>query len=194
MSPAHGLLLGMIALLWLCVLRFFRLRNWRAAGLAGVATALMLVALLLPWPLAGLIQATLWTVVLLIFFTKSEWVEVISEAEYRYLEDYVGVLHQIRRLKPLEMDPATYLFRFQQCIRMLEALEVPREWRQIHNATVKELHGRATRMVLLAKPSPEEKLVLDARWSEVEASFEHLVRTRAGFWTGWPMVSRQTRT
>jgi hypothetical protein len=150
---------------------------------------MILAGSLLPWPLGGLIQAGVWTIVLLIFFTRSEWVGVLSPGEYKFLEEYTGTLHEIRILKARvrDADPDEYLARFQQAVRTLERLDAPREWRRVHAAALDELRRRATRMALLAMPTAEEARIAAARWLEVEKDFNQLVRARAGFWTGWPL-------
>jgi hypothetical protein len=133
--------------------------------------------------------------VLGVFFLKSDWVAVTSQAEYQFIEDFVTTLGKIRPLKAQvrTTDPALYLARFNRVVRTLGELEAPREWRGVHAEAVRELRRRATRMGLLAMPTLQEQRVAQERWTAIERDIQRLMRVRAGFWTGLPSLPRGTR-
>jgi hypothetical protein len=185
---------ALLLVLWILALNSFRLRNWRAMTLAGAGSLAILVAGSIPWPAAAPIQIVLWTAVMWTFLFRSEWVGVISQSEYQYLEQYDGILQGLARVfrRGRETDEATYVAQFETAVQSLDRLDAPDEWRQIQIDTVAELRLRLTKMKLRSIPSPDERLAAEARWMEIERRFRATVNERVGFWRGWPRLSRRS--
>lgn len=187
-TPASILLALMLSGLWVVVVSLWRLRNWRAAALAGIATGAILACAALPWPSRPAIQTAIWTAALYVFLFRSDLVAVMSAKEYQFVEDYVRIVQGIGRLgkRARETDSASYLAQWHEALRSLERLEAPGDWARLQAKCAGELRRRLTAMTLLVWPSPEMQNANAARWLEVEQLYRELLKAKAGFWTGWP--------
>jgi len=181
-----------IGLLWIRLLTSWRLRNWRAVGLAIAGTVAMLAAALLPNPPRGLVQAGIWGLVLWVFMFRQELVAVMSPREYDFVDDYLRILQRLDRKQRVrnERDPDVSVREYETNLRSLEGLQAPPAWSQVKTDTARDLNRRLMMMKLRAKPSSEDLRALDDQWLVVEQQFRDVLKARAGFWTGWPRPIR----
>jgi hypothetical protein len=193
-----GILVALILVAqWFLVLTTWELRNWRGVALACAGTAVILLAGLLPWPMAGFIQAAVWGAVLWVLLLRTELVVVMSPKEYRFVSDYIEILRRFGRLKAraLEIDSTAHVAEYESAVRSLVRLEAPADWAQLQADTVRELERRLTMMKLLhAKPADETLRVAEAQWREIMQRFRRMHKAKAGFWRGWPRLSRGPRS
>lgn len=192
MTLAQIVLAFAIAFLWVRLLAMWRLRNWRAVGLAGCATLVILAAGLLPNPVGGVIQTVIWGGVLWVFLFRMDIVGVMLQEEYSYVEDYVQILGRIDRRRRARNEPSAeaYVRAFNDDVNELEHLAAPKAWKGVQASTVRELKRRSEDMETGVKYTSEERLAAESRWLEVEQMFRDVLKVRAGFWTGWPLLRR----
>ena len=82
---------------------------------------------------------------------------------------------------------------FESDVRSIEALTAPLAWSGVHSNAVRELERRLTLMKSRTLRSGEELRAIDDRWLEVGQQFRDVLKTLAGFWTGWPHLIRRSR-
>jgi hypothetical protein len=177
-----------VMLLWLGLVNSWRLRNWRAATLTLAGTMVIVMGGLLPDPARVLVPAVAWLLVAWVLLRRSSAVGVMPPPEYDYVDAHVKILRRIDRRKhaPRRLDQAAYVRAFEADVRALRALKAPPAWSRVHADTVRELDRRVRQMKTGVALTADEQRAANQRWLEVGQAFRDLLRSRAGFWTGWP--------
>ncbi len=191
--PSTILVASLIGAMWLIPFSSWRLRSWRASVFLALGSAAILVAGLLPAPLAALLQGALWVGFTLFMLTRGEEaLSVVRGAEYAYIESYSGLLRQIADLKrgASNSEPVAYVADFERVIEELEALGAPSEdWADLKADAIRELRRRLVMMRLGARPSPETMDAANTAWADIERRFALMLKAKTGFWAGLPWRS-----
>lgn len=191
--PATILVAILIGAMWLIAFSSWRLRNWRACVVLVLGGAAILMAGLLPGPLAAFLQGALWLGFTWFVLTRGEEAfSALRGAEYAYIESYSGLLRQIPDLKrgASNSEPVAYVADFERIVQELEALEAPsQEWADLKGDATRELRRRLVIMRLGARPSPETMVNADTAWADIERRFALTLKAKARFWAGLPRRS-----
>lgn len=188
MTAQIALLGLMVMSIWAASLSMFRTRNWRGVGMAVAATTAVLLVGDSPIPGAGIIQGGIWAATMIILFT-TDWVGVVAEAEYDFIERYADAMKKFQRPwrgGEEDLNPDAFLRELNAALHSVESLDPPTEWRAIWEEAVREMRSRIETLQQGSRFAEGDIEVARQRWLTLGRRFRELLAARAGFWAGFP--------